>query len=93
MSLQLRLAGLEMCMLAARVIYGLVSSVAMVHIQLLFFAVVPAHLVVLGLCLQVVYLVMIRQMSKIQLMSPLSIIAIGNLRFAISFSMRCIVLI
>ncbi len=80
-------------MLATRVIYGLVSSVAMIHIQLLFSAVVPVHLVVLGLCLQAMYLVMIRQMPKIQLLSPISLTAIGNLRFAISLSMRCIVLI
>ena len=69
----------EMCILS-RLMFGLMASVALIHVYLLVFAIVPYHLVALGLGLQVVYLGLIRQMSNIKLLTPLSLTAIGILR-------------
>jgi hypothetical protein len=67
----------EMCM-HAKMIYGVIASVAMIHLHLLVFAIVPVHLVILGLGLQIVYVGLIRQMPNIKLLAPLSLTAIGT---------------
>mmetsp|Transcript_47241 Transcript_47241/g.98891 ORF Transcript_47241/g.98891 Transcript_47241/m.98891 type:complete len:209 (-) Transcript_47241:131-757(-) len=68
----------EMCMLA-RLLYGLMASVALIHLHLFVFAIVPVHLVVLGLGLQAVYIGLIQKMPKIKLLSPLPLVAIVGL--------------
>eukprot|EP00291_Cryptomonas_curvata_P019701 CAMPEP_0172177980 /NCGR_PEP_ID=MMETSP1050-20130122/15762_1 /TAXON_ID=233186 /ORGANISM="Cryptomonas curvata, Strain CCAP979/52" /LENGTH=224 /DNA_ID=CAMNT_0012850609 /DNA_START=162 /DNA_END=834 /DNA_ORIENTATION=+ len=55
------------------------ASVALIHLHLFVFAIVPVHLVVLGLGLQAVYIGLIQKMPKIKLLSPLPLVAIVGL--------------
>jgi hypothetical protein len=64
----------------ARLMYGLMASVALIHLHLFVFSTVPVHIVVLGLGLQAVYLGLIQQMPNIRLLAPLSLTAIGIFR-------------
>ena len=62
----------------------MIAMVSITHIHLLVFGIVPIHLVVLGLGLQIAYYRLIQTMKKFDFNSPMCLIAISKHLFELN---------